>query len=434
MLAKSHSRLARTAFVALLVVGSAACTGDGTPTTTVVTAVRQPTAVVARRNIDNVLRIGMLLPSTGPAKVLAEPMVTAVKLAINDINEAGGFLGNSVVLYPRDEGADAVSAESAFAQLLDVDYVDVVVGPASSRVALGLIDGIARRKVPTCSPATTAIDLSNPADGGFFFRTIPSDRLSALALADTISSTGKRSVDIVYPDDDFGTAMAETIRSGLQRKGTTVLDLVPYDPHATTAEVDTVTDRVLASPRPEGIALVGAPNPGAQILGALRARGGPGIQMVVSSGLRRNDLLATIQGAKPDLLEGIRGISPSATSYGPAWTERFAQIPEVGSSAYAAYAYDCTVLLALAAAAAKTDDGTAIMANVLPTSLGGTTCGDFAGCLKLLNEGRNLDYFGASGPLDLADNGDPQNGIYDVFTFDNTGRDVSDGRVIGVTG
>jgi branched-chain amino acid transport system substrate-binding protein len=375
----------------------------------------------------------MLLPTTGPGKALAEPMITAVKLALNDINEGGGFLGTPVLFVSRDEGADGVSAESAFTQLVDVDSADVVVGPASSRIALGLVDGIARRKVPTCSPGATAIDLSTSADGGFFFRTIPSDRLSALAMADVIASTGQRSVDIVYPEDDFGAAMADTIRVGLQRKGTKVQASVPYGPNATAAQIDALTEKVLTPPRPESIAFVGPPDPGAQFLGALRTKGGPGMQIVVSSGLRRGDLLTTIQGAKPDVLEGIRGISPAATSYTPAWTERFAQIPEVGSSAYAAYAYDCTVLLALAAAAAKTDDGTAILANVLPTSLGGTICSDFASCLKLLNEGRNLDYFGASGPLDLADNGDPQNGRYEVFAFDNTGHDVSENRIVAVT-
>jgi branched-chain amino acid transport system substrate-binding protein len=376
----------------------------------------------------------MLLPTTGPAKVLAEPMITAVKLAINDINTAGGFLGAPVELVMHDEGADAETAAAAFAQLVDVDFVDVVVGPASSRVALGLVDGIARRKVPTCSPATTAIDLSSSADGGFFFRTIPSDRLTALAMADVVSSTGQRSVDIVYPDDDFGSTMAETIRVGLQRKGTSVLAVVPYDANATAAQIDVVTEKVLAKPRPEGIAFVGPPDPGAQLLGALRAKGGSGIQIVVNSALRRSDLLSTIPGAKPDLLSGIRGVSPSASSFNPEWTARFAKIPQVGSSAYASYAYDCTVLLALAASAAKTDDGTAIMANVVPTSLGGTVCFDFATCLVLLNEGRNLDYFGASGPLDLADTGDPQNGSYEVFKFDNTGRDVSENRVSAVSG
>jgi branched-chain amino acid transport system substrate-binding protein len=434
MRAKSHSRLARTAFVSLLVVGSAACTGGGSPATTVVTAVRQPPVVIARRNVDNVLRIGMLLPITGPGKALAEPMITAVKLAINDINEGGGFLGKEVKFEMRDEGADTVSAESAFTQLVDVDDADVVVGPVSSRVAFGLMDGIARRKVPTCSPATTAIDLSTSADGGFFFRTIPSDRLSALAMADVISSTGQQSVDIVYPEDDFGAAMAETIRAGLQRKGTKVQAMVPYDPNSTAAQIEKVTEKVLTSPRPESIAFVGGPSPGAQFLGALRTKGGSGIQMVVSSGLRRGDLLATIQGAKPDVLEGIRGISPAATSYRPAWTQRFAQIPEVGSSAYAAYAYDCTILLALAATAAKTDDGNAIIADVVPSSLGGTRCEEFLACLRLLKEGRNIDYFGASGPLDLADTGDPQNGLYDVFAFDNTGRDVSENRIVSVAG
>jgi ABC-type branched-subunit amino acid transport system substrate-binding protein len=429
MRAKSLSRLA-VALAALLTV--TACTGGGTPTVTSTTVGVIIEPLVSAANLDGVLRIGVLLPTTGPAKALAQPMLVAIDMAVAEINAAGGVFGRPVELMRRDEGTDAVSAATAFAELLDIDRVDVIVGPSSSRIALGLIDGLARRKIPTCSPAATAIDLGRSGDGGFFFRTVPSDRLEALAMAAAISTTGQQSVDIVYPDDDFGTAMAEDIRVGLLRSGTNVLAAVPYNPSAT--QFTDVAAKVFVTPAPRSIALIGLPDPGAQVLGALRTAGGSGVQIVVNAGLRRADLFETVLGGKPEALDRVRGVSPASWAARPEWTERFKVQPEVGSDSYAAFAYDCTMLLALAATAAKTDEGTVVAANIVPTSLGGTTCFDFVPCVELITEGRNIDFSGASGRLDLLDVGDPQSGRYDLFTFDKSGRDVSGQTTVDVSG
>ena len=56
----------------------------------------------------------------------------------------------------------------------------------------------------------------------------------------------------------------------------------------------------------------------------------------------------------------------------------------------------------------------------------GTTCTSYDECKKLLEDGENIDYDGASGPLDLDDNGDPTFGLYAVAEFE-------DGQIV-VTG
>jgi ABC-type branched-subunit amino acid transport system substrate-binding protein len=428
MRAKRLRRLARTAAALLTVT---ACTGGGTPTVTSTSVRVETEPLVSAANLDGVLRIGVLLPTTGPAKALAQPMLIAIDMAVAEINATGGVFGKPVELKERDEGTDAVSAATAFAELLDVDRVDVIVGPTSSRIALGLIDELARRKIPTCSPAATAIDLGTSGDGGFFFRTVPSDRLEALAMAATISTTGQQSVDIVYPDDDYGIAMSEDIRAGLLRTGTNVLAAVPYNPSAT--QFADVGSKVFAAPAPRSVALIGLPDPGAQVLGALRTAGGSGVQIVVNAGLRRADLFETVLGGKPAALERVIGVSPASWAARSEWTAQFALRPGAGSDSYAAFAYDCTMLLALAATAAKTDEGTAVAANVVSTSLGGTTCTEFGVCVTLIAEGRNIDFSGAAGRLDLSDNGDPQSGRYDLFTFDKSGRDVSGKSTVDVS-
>jgi branched-chain amino acid transport system substrate-binding protein len=93
--------------------------------------------------------------------------------------------------------------------------------------------------------------------------------------------------------------------------------------------------------------------------------------------------------------------------------------------AYAAYAYDCVNLLALAAQAAGTDDPEELLAEITAVSAGGSTCRRFISCAELLAAGRSIDLEGASGDLELQDDGDVGVAVYDHFEYDAEGRDVS---------
>ena len=53
---------------------------------------------------------------------------------------------------------------------------------------------------------------------------------------------------------------------------------------------------------------------------------------------------------------------------------------------------------------------------------GGEKCSLFEDCLGLLAEGKDIDYDGASGPLDFGPSNEPGIGTYDVFVYDVEGN------------
>ena len=63
-------------------------------------------------------------------------------------------------------------------------------------------------------------------------------------------------------------------------------------------------------------------------------------------------------------------------------------------------------------------------------SSSGSSCTVFADCAALLADGRSIDYSGADGLLEISDDGDVATARFDVFSFDDQGRDVS---VSGIT-
>jgi ABC-type branched-subunit amino acid transport system substrate-binding protein len=202
------------------------------------------TPVEGTRAGDGVLKIGTLLPKTGSLAFLGPPEFAGVKLAIQDINDAGGVLGKDVEYVEGDSGdTDNKVAPTTVATLLSQN-VDAIIGAASSSVTLSVIDTVINAGVVMFSPANTAVKLSTYPDKGLYFRTAPADILQGSVLADAIAKSGATSVYILALNDDYGTGLAKDLTTGLTSSGVDVLGQKIYDPKAAdySAEVSAAKD------------------------------------------------------------------------------------------------------------------------------------------------------------------------------------------------
>jgi branched-chain amino acid transport system substrate-binding protein len=409
-------------------VATVACSGIAPKPTTGLEPI--PTLPTRLADGDRQLRIGVLLPSSGPGASLSQPLQRAIDLAVSEINQAGGIWGRPLATVRLDEGKDVASASSALEQFLTEDPVDAVIGPASSRVALGLRDRIATQQMPTCSPLATASALSSPADNGYFFRTVPSDRLQATALAIAMDRTGAKTTSIVYPDDEYGRAFAEAVRVDLARRSLQVQKLVEYDTAARDYRVTAA--RVFTASEPDAVAVIGSGETGANVLSAIRSNGGVHVRTFVNDGLRGVGAMTSLTTANPTWLNSVEGVAVAATPGTADWSKRFTVATSGASALYAAYAYDCVNLLALAAIASNSESPARLASAVTQVSRGGQPCNTFTECASLLGQGRNIDLIGASGTLDLTDAGDTESGSFEHFSFDPSGRDITDTTSIAV--
>ncbi len=76
---------------------ASACSGDDSPAAPPSTDLVVPT-IPDRGNVDGVLKIGYLLPTSGDAANVGPPMISGIEMAIRDINAAGGVNGQPVSL------------------------------------------------------------------------------------------------------------------------------------------------------------------------------------------------------------------------------------------------------------------------------------------------------------------------------------------------
>jgi ABC-type branched-subunit amino acid transport system substrate-binding protein len=205
------------------------------------------------REGDGVLKIGSVLPETGSLAFLAAPMFAGTEFAIAEINEAGGVLGAPIEYSQGDSGDTSTDTATVTATRLLGENVDAIVGPASSGVALTIIDQISAAGVTLFSPANTSPALSGYDDKGFYFRNAPADGLQGAIVANLIIEDGNASAYILNLDDAYGNGIAEVVADVLEASGVTVLGVKAYDPAA--ASFDAEVDEVVAAD-PDAVVLV----------------------------------------------------------------------------------------------------------------------------------------------------------------------------------
>jgi hypothetical protein len=192
------------------------------------------------------LIIGTLLPLTGNLAFLGPPEVAGAKLALNDINAAGGVLGQPVQLVEGDSGDASTDTATQTVDRLLQSGVNAIIGAASSGVSLTVIDAITGAGVLQFSPANTSDQFTTYNDNGLYFRSAPPDTLQARALADLIIADGNNTVGILALNDPYGTGLSDNTRNNLISAGLAEDDIVSitYDPQAAdfSSEVQQMVD------------------------------------------------------------------------------------------------------------------------------------------------------------------------------------------------
>ncbi|RFU22635.1 ABC transporter substrate-binding protein [Geodermatophilus marinus] len=220
---------------------------------------------------DNPLVIGTLLPLTGNLAFLGPPEVAGARLAVQEINDAGGVLGLPVELVEGDSGdASTDTATQTVDRLLQAN-VDAIIGAASSGVSLTVIDRITGAGVLQFSPANTSDQFTDYNDNGLYFRTAPPDTLQARALADLVIEDGNNTVGILALNDPYGTGLAENLRQNLIDSGLSEdsIEYLTYDPQAANydSEVQQMVDL-----NPDAIVVIGFEE-SARIIEGLNSQG-----------------------------------------------------------------------------------------------------------------------------------------------------------------
>jgi ABC-type branched-subunit amino acid transport system substrate-binding protein len=378
---------------------------------------------------DGVLKIGTLLPQTGSLAFLGPPEFAGVKLAVKEINAAGGVLGKPVVESDTDSGDTSTQIASQSVNKLLTEKVDAIIGAASSSVSLSVIDAITGAGVVQISPANTSDAFTTYNDKGLYFRTAPPDKLQGRVLGDLVTGDGSAKIGMLVLQDSYGQGLAKNTRAAIEAAGGQVVAEEVYDPKAPdySAEVGKIKQA-----NPDAIILIGFDETKKIVPKLVEA----GLTAKAKKWYFVDGNLANYGKEFPKgTFAGAKGTLPGAKAPDAFQTKLKEVDPALKDFSYAPESYDAAILTALAAEAAKSDAPSAFSKQLAAVSKGGTKCTEFKACKDLLAAGTDIDYDGVSGPVEWDDAGDPAEATIGIYQYgaDNTYKNLEykTGKIAG---
>ncbi|MFQ6053322.1 MAG: ABC transporter substrate-binding protein [Candidatus Bathyarchaeia archaeon] len=177
------------------------------------------------------IKIGVAYPLSGALAPITLKIVKAAELAAKSVNDTGGIAGRPVRLIFEDTAAEPEKCLEAVKKLVEVDGVEVIVGPATTPSMLAVAEYLNRRKVPLISPSATATKISEEG-GPYLFRTVPSDDLQTAALADLVKAKGWKKIATFVLANDYGIGMEQGLKNNLEKVApeAELVKSVRYDP------------------------------------------------------------------------------------------------------------------------------------------------------------------------------------------------------------
>lgn len=239
------------------------------------------------------LLVGLAGPFSEPR---GRSMLAAARLAVKEINDAGGVRGRRLELVVADDSAQTARAMAVAERLRDNPRVVAVVGHLTSSTSIAAADIYTSGPHPVVeiSPSASSPDLTGVSR--YTFRVCATDLVHGAALAHFARGRlGAPSAAILYQNDDYGRGIASTFEAEFTRLGGTIGQKDPYLSGRT--DVGPYLERIQRVGRPQTLMIAGDRAGGAAILRLIRQRG---IAVPVMGG----DALTGIQ-SEGALAEGV---------------------------------------------------------------------------------------------------------------------------------
>ncbi len=170
------------------------------------------------QNDTGPIKVGFIGPLTGNAVSLGVAARSAVELATEEINAAGGVNGRKIEMIYEDGQCNPKAAVNAANKLIGVDKVSAIVGGLCSSETSAFAPQAMQNKAIVMSYCSSAPPLSST--GKYFFRDYPSDAFQGKFAAQYAYNTlGAKKVAVIYHIGDWGTGVKTVFEAEFKNLG-----------------------------------------------------------------------------------------------------------------------------------------------------------------------------------------------------------------------
>ena len=169
------------------------------------------------------IKIGVDGPFTGGSSSMGVSMRDGVRLAVDEINKAGGVLGRPLLLVERDDEAKNERGVQIAQELINKEKIVAVVGFINTGVALASHRFYQEAKIPVMNNVATGSLVTHQFDdqpGNYIFRNAAHDSIQApMIVEEAITRRGFKRVAILADSTNYGQLGRTDLEAALAQKG-----------------------------------------------------------------------------------------------------------------------------------------------------------------------------------------------------------------------
>lgn len=343
----------------------------------------------------NVIKIGCVLSTTGLLGPMGGDMMKSARLAVKELNAAGGVLGKQVQLIEEDDATEAAKCLDRVKKLVDIDGVKALVGGMTSGAAMATGPYLAEKQVLMITPSATSPAISEQPWKKWLFRTTPHDTLQGAILAKFVMEKGYTKLATIVQDNPYGVGLEKALVEALKKAGWGGKHVISIHFDPAKKDYRTELERIRGS-APDVVLAVTYAEDGIIVFRQASEMGLEQIAWLGCDGNYGDGMFVEPKAAEfmtKAIVAGTRAAGPSGATH-----DKFAAAYKVATgkdpSVYCDTTYDAIMLIAKAIEKAGVYDSKAVRE-------------------ALLKIGQNYD--GASGTITFDEKGDRVSGTFELW-------------------
>jgi branched-chain amino acid transport system substrate-binding protein len=193
------------------------------------------------------IKIGALYPITGGGAVYGVPAMLGNKMAVDEINAAGGINGQKVVIIERDTKLNPAEAAAAAKELITKDGVNVLIGGLSSGVGLAISEVAKQEKVLYIATIPKTIQMTTEKLHSHVFRTASHTDFEGDAIGQIVKKLGAKKICDIQLDYAYGHDLAKGIEKGIAKHAPDVKKVLDLRSKLGATDYNAVISQLIAS-------------------------------------------------------------------------------------------------------------------------------------------------------------------------------------------
>jgi branched-chain amino acid transport system substrate-binding protein len=309
---------------------------------------------------DDVVRLGLYDPFTGPSSILGLSQKEGVELALEEINNAGGLLGKKVELIAYDDKSSPEQAVKNVTRLIEIDKVHGIIGSLHSGniKASGAI--VEKAKIPEIGTGIAPDWLEQ--GWTYLFRSLANTNYASTSLLETCKTLELNKLAVFHALDEYAKDSKDNMLRIAEEYGMEILNVESFNPgdNDFTGQMTKISNS-----KPDVVFIAAVQNELGSIIKQLRLNGYEGYiigdiamgnaEVTDIAGDATDKCIFAAQYVIPKSVEEVT--DPVLKAFFEKFQKKYGKLPE---SDCALRAYDAAMIFIEGVKAAGSLDGTAI--------------------------------------------------------------------------